>query len=109
MRQHFELGQFLRKRYKEFLSESYDRHEVGDGFSSLLSDHMTSPLHTGGDLLIFRRRGEAGPLAVSMLHMIPTGAGIPGTCFLRGVPQSESCVSLQSNIKCLNLCMNRLM
>lgn len=30
MRQHFELGQFLRKRYKGFLNESYNRHEVGD-------------------------------------------------------------------------------
>uniref|UniRef100_A0A665TFX6 Lysosomal acid phosphatase n=1 Tax=Echeneis naucrates TaxID=173247 RepID=A0A665TFX6_ECHNA len=28
MRQHFELGQFLRSRYKGFLNESYDRHEV---------------------------------------------------------------------------------
>uniref|UniRef100_A0A7N6BHA3 Lysosomal acid phosphatase n=1 Tax=Anabas testudineus TaxID=64144 RepID=A0A7N6BHA3_ANATE len=28
MMQHFELGQFLRKRYKGFLNDSYDRHEV---------------------------------------------------------------------------------
>ncbi|KAF7664163.1 hypothetical protein LDENG_00187080 [Lucifuga dentata] len=28
MRQHFELGQFLRKRYQGFLNESYDRHEI---------------------------------------------------------------------------------
>ncbi|XP_035533544.1 lysosomal acid phosphatase-like [Morone saxatilis] len=28
MKQHFELGQFLRSRYKGFLNESYDRHEV---------------------------------------------------------------------------------
>uniref|UniRef100_A0A7N8YMN2 Lysosomal acid phosphatase n=1 Tax=Mastacembelus armatus TaxID=205130 RepID=A0A7N8YMN2_9TELE len=28
MRQHHELGQFLRKRYKGFLNESYDRHEI---------------------------------------------------------------------------------
>ncbi|XP_028280675.1 lysosomal acid phosphatase-like [Parambassis ranga] len=28
MRQHFELGQFLRNRYKTFLKESYDRHEI---------------------------------------------------------------------------------
>ncbi|XP_029942979.1 lysosomal acid phosphatase-like [Salarias fasciatus] len=28
MRQQFELGQFLRTRYKDFLNESYDRHEV---------------------------------------------------------------------------------
>ncbi|KAM3849224.1 lysosomal acid phosphatase [Diretmus argenteus] len=28
MRQHLELGQFLRKRYKGFLNESYDRHEI---------------------------------------------------------------------------------
>lgn len=43
MRQHLELGQFLRKRYTGFLNESYHRHEVGDE----LSRHMTShwPLH----------------------------------------------------------------
>lgn len=29
MRQHYELGSFLRLRYKGFLNESYDRHEVG--------------------------------------------------------------------------------
>lgn len=29
MRQHFELGSFLRSRYKGFLNDSYDRHEVG--------------------------------------------------------------------------------
>uniref|UniRef100_A0A673BN32 Lysosomal acid phosphatase n=1 Tax=Sphaeramia orbicularis TaxID=375764 RepID=A0A673BN32_9TELE len=28
MRQHLELGQFLRKRYNGFLNESYDRHEI---------------------------------------------------------------------------------
>ncbi|XP_035983711.1 lysosomal acid phosphatase-like [Fundulus heteroclitus] len=28
MRQHYELGQFLRTRYKNFLNESYHRHEV---------------------------------------------------------------------------------
>ncbi|XP_029928930.1 lysosomal acid phosphatase [Myripristis murdjan] len=28
MRQHLELGQFLRKRYQGFLNESYDRHEI---------------------------------------------------------------------------------
>ncbi|XP_071321083.1 lysosomal acid phosphatase isoform X2 [Trachinotus anak] len=28
MRQHFELGQFLRSRYTGFLNESYDRHEI---------------------------------------------------------------------------------
>lgn len=28
MQQHFELGQFLRKRYDGFLNASYDRHEV---------------------------------------------------------------------------------
>lgn len=29
MRQHYELGSFLRDRYKGFLNESYKRHEVG--------------------------------------------------------------------------------
>lgn len=29
MRQHYDLGSFLRNRYKGFLNESYDRHEVG--------------------------------------------------------------------------------
>ncbi|XP_029307908.1 lysosomal acid phosphatase [Cottoperca gobio] len=28
MRQHFDLGHFLRKRYKGFLNESYERHEI---------------------------------------------------------------------------------
>ncbi|XP_049918956.1 lysosomal acid phosphatase [Epinephelus moara] len=28
MRQHFDLGQFLRKRYKGFISDSYQRHEI---------------------------------------------------------------------------------
>lgn len=28
MRQHYELGQFLRARYKSFLNESYNRHEI---------------------------------------------------------------------------------
>uniref|UniRef100_A0A8C5G2L0 Lysosomal acid phosphatase n=1 Tax=Gouania willdenowi TaxID=441366 RepID=A0A8C5G2L0_GOUWI len=28
MRQHFELGQYLRSRYRAFLNESYDRHEI---------------------------------------------------------------------------------
>uniref|UniRef100_A0A3B3CZX3 Lysosomal acid phosphatase n=1 Tax=Oryzias melastigma TaxID=30732 RepID=A0A3B3CZX3_ORYME len=28
MRQHFELGQYLRSRYQNFLNESYDRHEI---------------------------------------------------------------------------------
>lgn len=28
MRQHYELGSFLRNRYKGFLNESYDRHEI---------------------------------------------------------------------------------
>ncbi|XP_061571344.1 prostatic acid phosphatase-like [Cololabis saira] len=28
MRQHFQLGQFLRTRYQNFLNESYDRHEI---------------------------------------------------------------------------------
>ncbi|XP_018557302.1 lysosomal acid phosphatase [Lates calcarifer] len=28
MQQHFDLGQFLRKRYTGFLNESYDRHEI---------------------------------------------------------------------------------
>lgn len=29
MRQHYELGSFLRKRYRGFLNESYERREVG--------------------------------------------------------------------------------
>ncbi|KAM4711071.1 lysosomal acid phosphatase isoform 1-T3 [Anableps anableps] len=28
MRQHYELGQYLRTRYKDFLNESYNRHEI---------------------------------------------------------------------------------
>ncbi|XP_056156936.1 lysosomal acid phosphatase [Lampris incognitus] len=28
MRQHLELGKFLRKRYSDFLNDSYDRHEI---------------------------------------------------------------------------------
>lgn len=44
MKQHFELGQFLRSRYKGFLNESYDRREV-NGLSSSLSDHMMPQLN----------------------------------------------------------------
>lgn len=60
MQQHLELGQFLRDRYKNFLNESYDRHEVRDGPRSSLLDLMTSrlePGETNGDLLMFERRG----------------------------------------------------
>ncbi|XP_067883590.1 lysosomal acid phosphatase-like, partial [Heterodontus francisci] len=28
MRQHYELGQYLRRRYKDFLNSSYDRHQI---------------------------------------------------------------------------------
>lgn len=40
MRQHFDLGHFLRNRYKGFLSESYDRHEVGALASSAFRSHV---------------------------------------------------------------------
>lgn len=82
MRQHFELGRFLRNRYKGFLNESYDRHEV-DALCPLffpLSHHMT-PHRTLTDRRWFInvRREAPPPPAMSVLYRVPTGAAVPGT------------------------------
>lgn len=45
MRQHLELGQFLRKRYTGFLNESYHRHEVGDELSRHMTSHWALHMH----------------------------------------------------------------
>lgn len=41
MRQHYELGSFLKNRYKGFLSESYERREVGVTDVQYASCHLS--------------------------------------------------------------------
>lgn len=74
MRQHFELGQFLRKRYKDFLNESYDRHEVGDGFYSVGSHDLTFTQRLVNSA---KKGGSGASCHVRVMCVIPTGAGIP--------------------------------
>lgn len=77
MRQHFELGQFLRNRYKGFLNESYNRHEVG--VLTSISDHMTPrPSLWMPMMLPFNARDE-GPLVMLVLFRVQAGVGIPAT------------------------------
>lgn len=65
MRQHFELGQFLRNRYKGFLNESYDRHEVGVFIS--LSDHVTPRQNLQRLTMTDTNVKERGALAMLLL------------------------------------------
>lgn len=75
MRQHYELGQFLRNRYTGFLNESYNRHEV-NGLSCPLSDHMILHRQTMIHINI-EEKGGLFPLTILVLYRVPTGAGIP--------------------------------
>lgn len=77
MRQHFELGQFLRNRYKGFLNESYDRHEVGVLTSA--SDHVTHRPSLWRATVIPANVRDEGPLPMLVLLRVQAGAGIPGT------------------------------
>lgn len=56
MRQHYELGRFLRTRYKSFLNESYSRHEVRHGRASFPTrslENDQAPEHVSSSFVRF--------------------------------------------------------
>nr|XP_020447945.1 lysosomal acid phosphatase [Monopterus albus] len=73
MRQHYELGQFLRKRYNGFLNKSYDRHEIlvrsTDYDRTLMSAEANlAGLYPPSDQQIFTKGVKWQPIPV---HTVP--------------------------------------
>ncbi|KAK2856791.1 hypothetical protein Q5P01_005526 [Channa striata] len=68
MRQHFELGQFLRKRYAGFLNESYDRHEILVRSTDYDRTLMSASLYPPSDQQVFTPDLKWQPIPV---HTVP--------------------------------------
>ncbi len=89
MRQHYELGGFLRNRYKGFLNESYDRHEV-DAFRShdtSAESHRQTMIHNNNE-----EEGAGCHVGVTQFMVVLRCLEYDGS--LRGVFSEEGLSSL---------------